>query len=441
MSFAFNKAHVFFLLDKTLHIIGRVKLHNDEHDTMFPNAVVAYAPDIRNRRLVHISAALNPDNSEGTVCVISEGPDAAIFSWGSNSHLQQKPVIRRSRRFRPDDLTQVFSGHPIRRGREHFQGETPVSSACTSSSILVVTQEGGLWYTGKCPIGPNTYNAAPQQHSCYPTLIPPLLFDGTKIIQVAAGFDHLLAVCKKGFVWAWGANDYDQLGAATDDKFISNPMKLDHMLYEGDLMRAVSAGNKHSAGISVEGMCYEWGRKHALQEACLSPPSKSADHTNASELYIESRFKQVCCGSTFTISLDTRGRVWSNGVGFVGEMGLGRLKLSDNCMLVPGFPAGVVISEISCGPNNCGAITTQGDVYTWGRRQIDTQNHVRNGLRSQSASCIFDDAPVCIKKMHRFSRDAEIAFSMGSVHTLNVGPSWLASVPNEIFKCILRPPH
>jgi alpha-tubulin suppressor-like RCC1 family protein len=253
----------------------------------------------------------------------------------------------------------------------------------------------------------------------------------------------LLAVCKKGHVWAWGANDYDQLGVETDEKFISNPIKLDNTLYEGDVMRAVSAGNKHSAGISVEGMCYEWGKQHARDEACLSPPCKSAYHAKASPMYAAVRFQRVCCGSTFTVSLDTQGRVWSQGVGPIGEMGLGRLRISDISKHIEGFPAGVLISEISCGRNNCGAITTQGDVYVWGRRHIDPPQHCgRNGLRVLSAaSCVFDDTPVCIKKMQRFSTQAEMAFLMGSVNTLNIGPSRLADIPSEIFECILRPPR
>ena len=441
MSFAFNGEQFFFLLDKTLHLAGRVKLHDDDHTTEFPNAVEAYAPDLRNRRLVHISAAMDSKNTEGTVCVISEGPDAALFSWGSNSHKQQKKIQRRSRRFHVEDFAQVYSGHPIRRGREHFRGETPVSSACSSSTILVVTREGGLWYTGKCSIGPDTPAAAPQHNSWVLTLIPPHLFDGTKIASIAVGFDHTLAVCQRGFVWAWGQNDYDQLGVETNDKFIGSPLKLDHTLYDGDLMRCVSAGNKHSVAISVDGMCYEWGKQHARHMACLSPPCKAATHINASPIYAASRFQQVCCGSTFTLSLDTQGRVWTQGVGPLGEMGLGRLWKSDVAKLVTGFPPGEVIATISSGRNNCGAITTGGDVYVWGKRHINPQNRPSSGLRSLSALSDFDDTPVCIKKLHKFSQDAELAFLMSSFPNLNIGHSLLSDVPPEILQCIVRPHH
>jgi len=439
MSFAFNTHNVFFLLDKTLHLAGRVHVHDDKHYTDFPNAAVAYTPALRNRRLVHISYATDSETNPGTVCVISEGPDAALFSWGCNLHAQQKQIQRRSRRLNTEDSERVYSGHPIRRGREYFSDETPVSSACNASTIMVVTREGGLWYMGKCPIGPPTSNL-PNHESFIPTLIPPSLFDGTKIVEIAAGYHHLVAVCKKGFIWAWGNNEHDEVGLETEDKFIVSPIRLDHMLYGGHLMRTVAAGNSHSGAVSVEGICFQWGKRHELVWACVSPPNMTAHHPNANSDYIASRFQNVCCGSSMTLSLDTQGRVWSQGYANNGQLGLGRTQRSAVPQLITGFPLGDIITKISCGYSNSGAITRGGDVYVWGNKYIHPeQRTTMNRLRSLEAYIPFDDTPVCIKKIHKFSPKNELAFLMASVNKLNIGPSALSDMPLELFESILRP--
>ena len=440
MSFAFNSHHCFFLLKKKLHFGGQIHIHNKEYHTDFPDTVRPYTPALRDGYFVHISAAMDSENSEGTVCVISEGPQAALFSWGCNLHSQQKakPRHRRSNRLSNEDFDQVYCGHPIRRGRNEFHGETPVSSACTRSSILVVTAEGGLWYTGKCPIAPEEHNL-PTYDNPVPTLIPCAVFANTKIKQIAAGCNHLVAVCKEGFLWTWGSNNFDELGIETDNKLITTPIKLDNMLYGGYLMQSVSAGDAHSAAVSVEGRCFQWGRIHAEDNMCLSQPCMTAELPGVHPEYIISQFQKVCCGHTFTLCLDTRGRVWSQGSGPSGELGLGRTSISNKPQLIYGFPQHDRVTQISCGRFNSGAITASGDVYVWGRQYGNFQENTVNSSRSLSEYDQFDNSPMCIKKIHRFTEAQELTLLTASLRNLDIDHSPISMLPPEILQNILRP--
>lgn len=76
----------------------------------------------------------------------------------------------------------------------------------------------------------------------------------TEIVSVAGGKDHSLALMSDGTVWAWGSNSSGQLG--TGDKQDS----LHPVLVPGlSNITAISAGNGNSMALTAEGIVYGWG--------------------------------------------------------------------------------------------------------------------------------------------------------------------------------------
>lgn len=75
-----------------------------------------------------------------------------------------------------------------------------------------------------------------------------------EIIDIAAGNNHNLALDKNGNLWAWGKNDYGQLGDGTTTN--SNvPIKI----MQGHKFKKISAGYNCSAAIDEDGYLYSWG--------------------------------------------------------------------------------------------------------------------------------------------------------------------------------------
>jgi len=101
-----------------------------------------------------------------------------VFTWGNDSYYKHKNVPYCVDHIDRVDRDDVFCEHAYCRGREHFNGKTPISSACTSRNIVVVTAEGGVRYTGPC----FCYTLGLRHVFNYDmTQIPPHVFGDTKI--------------------------------------------------------------------------------------------------------------------------------------------------------------------------------------------------------------------------------------------------------------------
>jgi len=82
----------------------------------------------------------------------------------------------------------------------------------------------------------------------------------TDVVAIAAGGNHSLALKSDGTVWAWGGNDYGQLGdGTTTGKF--TPVQVKGPGGEGYLtdIIAIAAGGYHSLALKSDGTVWAWG--------------------------------------------------------------------------------------------------------------------------------------------------------------------------------------
>jgi alpha-tubulin suppressor-like RCC1 family protein len=82
-----------------------------------------------------------------------------------------------------------------------------------------------------------------------------------KVSQVAAGFDHSLALTENGTVYAWGDNTYGQVGINSAKGIVSGPQKLEGL----PAISAISAGFRHSLALDNDGNIWVWGNNIAGQ--------------------------------------------------------------------------------------------------------------------------------------------------------------------------------
>jgi alpha-tubulin suppressor-like RCC1 family protein len=71
---------------------------------------------------------------------------------------------------------------------------------------------------------------------------------------VSAGGYHSLALKADGSLWAWGKNDYGQLGA-----YIATINRTPFQVDTAKDWAAVSAGNRHSLALKKDGTVWAWG--------------------------------------------------------------------------------------------------------------------------------------------------------------------------------------
>lgn len=93
---------------------------------------------------------------------------------------------------------------------------------------------------------------------------------GVKITKVRAGAYHSFAIDGDGRVWAWGLNNYGQLGTGTDDIEVGEdgvallePTRIDALA--GHRVVEVVGGEHHTLAITNDGRVFSFGRIDGAQ--------------------------------------------------------------------------------------------------------------------------------------------------------------------------------
>lgn len=124
--------------------------------------------------------------------------------------------------------------------------------------MLALDSDGCLHSWGENASG--TLGNGSTSSSAHPVAVS--LPENVRMAYVSAGFDHALAISTDGDVYAWGSNEYGQLGTDGND-LLSVPTKLEAL--SGQRMISVAAGKQFSLALSESGIVYAWGNNASLQ--------------------------------------------------------------------------------------------------------------------------------------------------------------------------------
>ena len=145
----------------------------------------------------------------------------------------------------------------------------------------------------------------------------------TNVIGISAGNDHSLALKPDGSVWSWGSQDFGQLGvpgANTDAKLpvrvaASNtnpPMYLNGV-------SDIAAGGNHSLALSNDGHVWAWGFNDFGQVGVSTAPFTIQSW--AREIPGLDQVTRIAAGDSFSLALRSDGTVWAWGRNDRGQLG------------------------------------------------------------------------------------------------------------------------
>jgi alpha-tubulin suppressor-like RCC1 family protein len=181
----------------------------------------------------------------------------------------------------------------------------------------------------------------------------------TGISQVAAGDYHTVALESNGAVQAWGNNAEGQLGDGT----LTN--RLEAVTMPGvSGVQNISAGTERTMFVTVSGSVYglgdnTYGELGNDTVGFSDAPGSVSGITNP---------KQVSGGSGHSLVLESNGTVWAFGQNLYGQLGNnGTNNVDTPAQVTDG--AGVLqnITAISAGSNFNLALTSSGNVRSWGQ--------------------------------------------------------------------------
>ncbi|MBU6401468.1 MAG: hypothetical protein KGS61_14220 [Verrucomicrobia bacterium] len=198
--------------------------------------------------------------------------------------------------------------------------------------------------------------------------------------QIAVGDGHTLALTSTGRLYGWDRNDFGQLGnggpLGGSFAFFGTPRpRLVSSNAVGRWIK-LAAGDNHTLAIAVDGSLWAWGRNDygQLGNGILT------DRRWPIRIGHDTDWAAVAGGMLFSIALKRDGTLWGWGLDCIGQVGLGtesRLRSfvgpwdSTNRVTVPtqvGRDSDWV--AIAAGGEHALALKTDGSLWGWGRNDL-----------------------------------------------------------------------
>ena len=189
----------------------------------------------------------------------------------------------------------------------------------------------------------------------------------SSISQIAAGYSHTLVVTNKGeTVWAFGNNNFGQLGIGTREH-THEPTIIKKLSDLSDDIEKVAVGKYHSVALTDDNEAWSWGMNYYGQLGL----GKNGDGYTVDELVpkridIDSdddEIIDIAAGDFHTLALTEDGSVWSWGRNNFGQLGLSTTGNKDSPVKIKELDD---VEQIIAYGSHSLALTEDGSVYSWG---------------------------------------------------------------------------
>ncbi|XP_018318327.1 RCC1 and BTB domain-containing protein 1, partial [Mycetomoellerius zeteki] len=156
-------------------------------------------------------------------------------------------------------------------------------------------------------------------------------------------------------VYSWGCNKYGQVGNGSYDQVVT-PTLINMPTLKDDVDRKrvvdIACGSYHSVALTESGEVYAWGvNDYRIQEkssditmdqATLNTPKQ------VTTIFNRKKIVYISCGTTFTMAVTENGEVYSWGENNVGQLGIGNYENQTMPMEISSLK-GTVIVKVACG--------------------------------------------------------------------------------------------
>jgi predicted CxxxxCH...CXXCH cytochrome family protein len=191
------------------------------------------------------------------------------------------------------------------------------------------------------------------------------------ITMIASGNEHSLALLSDGSVWAWGRNDYGQIGNGTTN-VTTTPVQIFPI---GSGVIGVSAGAYHSLAVKTDGSVWAWGSSNSGQLGDGSSGSSAKKTTpvqvsgfgpGAGVISVAAGGigNSIYIGGSHSLALKSDGSVWGWGYNANGQLGDNTTDTKVTPVQILGAGSGVV--ALAAGSYHSMALKSDGTVWSWG---------------------------------------------------------------------------
>jgi alpha-tubulin suppressor-like RCC1 family protein len=236
---------------------------------------------------------------------------------------------------------------------------TMISGAISHSLALTASDHVWAW-------GDNVFSQLgndPTDTGIFRSALPLLIQDLPPVVQISGGGQFSLTRTASGQVWGWGRNDRGQLGDGTT--VISRSTPVQAMFPTVSPVVQVVACLGHCLARTVDRQEFAWGTNNFGQ---LGDGTTTNRSTPVEVIGLPADVTAVACGQSanFSFALTASDQVWAWGSNNFGQLGDGTTVDRHTPVQTVGLPAGDPVVAISAGFTHTLALTASGEVWAWG---------------------------------------------------------------------------
>jgi len=226
-------------------------------------------------------------------------PDGTLWAWGLDTWTWGQLGV---------GITTTNRNIPT----QESTGATNWSAISTGNHTVALKSDGTIWSWGqnaKGQLGDGT-----QTHRNTPTQVST---GATNWSVISVGKDHSLSLKSDGTLWAWGYNEYGQLGDGT----ITNRLTPTQESTGATNWSAIAAGYSHTVALKSDGTLWAWGGNYYDQLGNGTGWAKVSEPTQESTGATD--WTAIAAGANYTVALKADGTLWAWGDNQYGKLGDG----------------------------------------------------------------------------------------------------------------------
>ena len=319
--------------------------------------------------------------------------DGTVWAWGANTSGQ---------------LGNEADGHGWSNTPMQVSNLSGVKAlAAGSEHSLVLKEDGTVWAWGN-----NSYGQLGNAAAGYGSSTPVQVSNLSGVKAIAASDEHNLALKEDGTVWAWGKNNYGQLGDGTTTnrttpvQVRNAPLTKKRSKVSGTLnnlsgVTAIAAGGTHSLALMEDGTVRAWGYNERGQ---LGNGTTTSSKTPVTVRNL-SGVKAISGGWAHSLALKQDGTVWTWGNNYDGQLGDGTTTNRTTPVMVSSLSG---VKAIAAAYFHNLALMEDGTVRAWGWNGYEGAGLLGNGTSTDHSV-----TPVTVSNLSRVQ-----AIAAGGYHTL-----------------------
>ena len=229
---------------------------------------------------------------------------------------------------------------------------SPSSIAGGQYFTMAIKDDGSLWTWGRNEAGQLGLSIG----TTATIYAPARVGSDNDWVAVAAGANHSLALKKDGSLWAWGYNNYGQLGVVTTLTYTNTPVRVGS---DND-WASIATGLSYSIALKTDGSLYTWGWNSDGQLG----HGTVANVNVPTRVGLDNDWVVAVAGGLHSMALKQNGALYAWGMNSQDQLGIGFT--SQRVTTPTRIGSGNDWASVSPGYTHTVALKTDGTLWAWG---------------------------------------------------------------------------